>query len=105
MRVHQCLNGAGAEEWRDPSWAPLLLQAESRWVNGSPGEKEGALGTATKASPSVPPPHSLLTIGKLSEPLLSPTGQVTKEKQILLLGLLLLRPSGPWLFLALTSGI
>lgn len=75
------------------------LQAESRWEKVSPGEEEGTLGTTTKASPSAPPQHFL---ENSVSPCSAIQGRITKESRILLLGSLILRPSGLWLLLGPT---
>lgn len=56
-----------------PGWVPL--------AEGSLGEEEDILGTATKASPFAPPQPSLLTIGKLRGPLHSHRRQNYKREQ------------------------
>lgn len=75
------------------------LQTESRWEKASPGEEEGTLGTATKASPSAPPQHFL---ENSVSPCSAIQGRITKESRMLLLGSLILRPSGLWPLLGQT---
>lgn len=76
-----------------------ITSSESRWEKVAPGEEEDTLGTATKASPSAPPQHFL---ENSVSPCSAIQGRITKESRILLLGLLILRPSGLCPLLGLT---